>query len=423
MTIKQKEAAYARGIAKGREALVRKELTPEWREALVGWCRLSYPRSADLDIEAEIVSLDAERLANPPNIIVYPETRGLPDLVRSERQGFLKGAGCDEHAMAFHYTHFFYCTRRLNARYAGSSPINLQANHCTSVYIRDSSEGGALFGRTLDDVRPAPELEAPLLKVPPDVSSRKSSSVFPAGNWPWTQVNERWILHDHVSSAVIGDEEPREIFPVDVWDIMPDDCLTAANYMEFLTRYNDFWGPCNGLMVDEDGNSLTYEKSNCRIGVSPSTDGTAAITACAYLIPAMHEFKNQCARRVLADDALDWEYWRGCETRYRRLLQLTNEANNRGATLNDMAAIVIDHAVPFPDRICLAGEKMGDEELANWTQTSLAAVITGPARRTLFWRVEGDTACYENLPFLIPGEGVDVLPEWKKDARTNTVTS
>ena len=81
-----------------------------------------------------------------------------------------------------------------------------------------------------------------------------------------------------------------------------------------------------------------------------------------------------------------------------------------------------DRAAPFPDCICLAGEKShrsdsDDPNWRNWTLVSQASVLEGPHRRTLFWRVEGNTPCYENPPFLIPGKGVKVKSEWKKGTR------
>ncbi len=154
-----------------------------------------------------------------------------------------------------------------------------------------------------------------------------------------------------------------------------------------------------------------------------SDDGTAAVTACSYLIPEMKQFKWERNRLSLkqrgwTEDSPDWLYWQGCDARYERLLKLTKEANTRSATLADMAAIVTDHAVPFPARICLAGEKgHRDEADQNWTLTSDASVLEGPNRRTLFWRVEGQTACYANPPFLIPAEGVTVQAEWKQGTR------
>ena len=141
---------------------------------------------------------------------------------------------------------------------------------------------------------------------------------------------------------------------------MPKDCKKVTAKVEFLKRYADFWGPQNGLIVDEEQNAVAFEKSNCRLGVRYSTDGTAAVTACSYLIPEMKAFKEKCSRRSLelrgwTEDSSDWVYWKGCDARYERLLKLTEASNGRD--LGRLGNIMTDHAAPFPDRICLAGEK------------------------------------------------------------------
>lgn len=389
--------AYNHGLAQGRQA--RPKIT-QWMEATERWARISYPASSHLDYWEECAKFDRERMQCAPSTTKFPETKGLPDLLTAERKGFVDGCGCGPRELAFHYTWFFYCSRRLNTRYVGKS---LRANHCTAVYIRDTKEGGPLYGRNLDDIRrPGLEDFQPPRKGPDGKRRRQV---------------------DGVSSAVLCDEEPSEVFPVHVWDIMPEDCKKVKDMVAFLQRYNEFWGPQNGFIVDEEQNSVAYEKSNCRMGVRWSEDGTSAVTACSYLIPEMKAFKEERSRLSLTlrgwdETSADWLYWKGCDARYERLLKLTKEANAKGATLEDMAAIVTDRAVPFPDCVCLAGEKvLPTDELTNWTLTSQASVIEGPNRRSLFWRVEGDTPCFENPPFLIPGEGVTTKPGWKKGTR------
>jgi len=118
------------------------------------------------------------------------------------------------------------------------------------------------------------------------------------------------------------------------------------------------------------------------------------------------------------EDCPDHLYWEGCERRYRRLLKLVDEETRRGPTLQGLADILLDHAVPFPERICLAGERCHrDVTGVNWTLTSSSSVVFGPTRRTLWWRVEGDTPIYETRPFLILGPGVQMRKEWKRGTR------
>ena len=365
------------------------------------WSYRHYPSSQDLNYWDEVIRLDRERMESSPSTTKFPETKGLPDLLVAERKGFLDGCGGGPRELAFQYTWNFFATRRLNTRYIG---FEIFANHCTAVFIPSKKEGGMLYGRTADD---NPAIVKEVFNPPKEGPDGKQRS-----------------FEDGVSSSVLCDEEPTEIFPVNVWKIMPPDCKKVQDKVEFLRHYNEFWGPQNKILTDEDGNGVVIEKSNCRMGVRYSADGTVATTACSYLIPEMKAFKEERSRLSLEicgwdETSIDWLYWQGCNARYERLLKLTREANERGATLDDVAHIVTDHAVPFPDRICLAGERFHPKQTDfNWTLFASASVLEGPNRRTLFWHKESEKPCYENLPFLALGAGVPMKPEWQKGTRS-----
>src|SRR5262249_16340019 len=76
------------------------------------------------------------------------------------------------------------------------------------------------------------------------------------------------------------------------------------------------------------------------------------------------------------------------------------------------------HAVPYPARVCIAGESpLGKPHEVEWTMCSHSEVLEGPNRRILFYTVEGDKPCYETPPYLVPGEAVELKHEWKKNTR------
>ena len=68
----------------------------------------------------------------------------------------------------------------------------------------------------------------------------------------WPQVNEHLVSMD-VSSGVFLDEESPEIFPAPVRKLMGRYCRSTDEAVEFLTRYNFFWGPMNRLVVEPEG--------------------------------------------------------------------------------------------------------------------------------------------------------------------------
>lgn len=115
------------------------------------------------------------------------------------------------------------------------------------------------------------------------------------------------------SGAVLCDEEPEDIFPVNVWELMPPDCKKVAAIVEFLRRYCAFWGPNTSIIVDEEKNVVVIEKSNCRMGVRACADGVAVITDCSYLIPEMKAFRDERHRFSLKlrgwnENSSDWVY-------------------------------------------------------------------------------------------------------------------
>ena len=368
------------------------------------WARRNYPAAAHLDFAAEVLALDRARMASPPDIAKYPETKGLPDLLVAERAGFLEVCGGDELAMAYSYTWQFFYSRRLNTRYVGSPVGSAQ---CSAAFIRDSSEGGPLYGRNWDV--PMTPWAKSLLEPPREAADGK-----------------RVMFAKGVSCSVMLDEEPDEIFPVDPWEMLPDYCTTTMEAVEFLDRYRAFWGPGNSILVDSQLDSVALEKANCRLGVRRSEDGTAAVTALSFTDPDMKAFKEERDRLSIArrgwtiDEAPDWRYWRGADARYERLLALVSDAAAGSPTLADMARIMTDHAVPYPARVCLAGESTipgvtPDE--AEWTACSHSEILEGPNRRMHFFAAEGGQPCYANPPYLVPGRGVEVRAEWQQGTR------
>jgi len=76
--------------------------------------------------------------------------------------------------------------------------------------------------------------------------------------------------------------------------------------------------------------------------------------------------------------------------------------------------------VPFPDRICLAGQTAVPEKepVPNWTLTQHATVSSGPNRRTLYRsmeRLDPPKPIVETTLKLVLGEGVKMKPEWQAD--------
>lgn len=359
---------------------------------------LQYPHAGNMDHLAIVEKLNEERLSAEPDYNKFPELKGLKECYRERQRGFIDSAKCTRKEMTFFYNSGWYISRRMATRYVGKC-CSAPPGNCTSVYIKNSQEG-------------------PLLGSNCDIGYVDKKMFIPR------MPEERKFISKGVSAALLCDDEPREIFPADPFELMSDELKADVNKaVEFLRRYNEFWGPGNTVLIDTNMNSVAVEKSNCHMGVRYPRNNSSCVTACCYLIPEMRELKLERDRLSLkargwTEDSGDWAFWRGCEKRYERLLKLTDEETQRGATLWGMTKIVTDHAVPFPDRICVAGE-IGHRDLpcGNWTILSFSAVMTGENRRLLFYRVENKQPVYNTLPYLVLGDGVKMKHEWRKGTR------
>lgn len=397
------EEAYMAGRAAGLKWAESKDPTLRVQSSF-RWAKIQYPATADLDLRRELIEFDRMRLAADLDLTKFPECRGLRQVVEVERRGFRNACG-DEFAMAFEYNWHWLISRRFNARYVGRTPPPAQ---CTDIWFANTREGGPIHASNRDDVRE---------------NYTATSNKIPSSGSPGNERFTGFAQVGGVSSAVLCDEEPEEWFPVRLDWIDTRGIASLPEYVEFLGRYRDFWGPCNSIFVDSQWNFVAIEKANRRMGVRYAKDGACAITACAYLTPEMNAFKKE--RDALSFKVRGWTtdnpdaaYWNGCERRYRRLLKLVDEENRRGPTLLGAARIVLDHAVPFPDCICVAGEKgHPDEQLQNWTLISFARCVVGPNRRMLYWQMDPTKPIpvYRTKSHLIVGQGIAENPSWARE--------
>ena len=364
--------------AQGRAAA--EQLVGRKRERVEGdmrsgfqWATISYPILTDADLRDMLPRFAEERLASDIDLTRYPECRGMMERVRAQREGFAEVI-TDPLLAAFYHDWYWFCSRRLNTRFVAATPPPAQ---CMRFLFADTAEGGIISAGNIDDVM---------------INFAHNDHGIPETGPEETHYDCVTCVGG-VSSAVLCDDEPECLFPVQLGWIMPAGTTDLREYMEMMARYADFWGPGNQLYIAPDMTFAAVEKANVRMGVRYSS-GWGAITACAYLTPDMFAFKQERAQRSFevrgwTDDNPDAAYWKGCEERYRRLLELCEAEHKRGATLLGAAAIALDHAAPLPERICLAGERgHKDEVLQNWTQRSDASVVSGPNRRMLFWTID-----------------------------------
>lgn len=377
-----------------------------------GFHRRLFPSlGAEFDIAAGLQAYDATCLASPPDAGRFPETRGLWDRARGEREGFLESSGFTALHAAYHYLWGRYVWRHLNARHVARYDLAGAPTQCSNVYFAEGRDGVTVADNR-DDVLYPWFTQIPSYRPRP----------LPANRRPG------W-LQGKVSSAVLLDEEPECPFPYDAAEFVPAEARGDIRALvAYMDERRDFWGPGNQIWVDGEGRAVAVEKANVRAAYRfAGADGATCITAGSYLDEGLNAYKRsrleEAARRSgrPIEDSLDLLYAEGCDARHRRLWELTRAEAARpgGATLWGAFGIVADTAVPFPARICLAGEKADErEQSANWTVTQQATVVTGPHRRGLYRSIQSLTTprpITEETPKLMLGEGVALQAEWAAD--------
>ena len=398
------QESYANGRKAGELARRDSDSFLSQMDRTFAYWRKEFPRSAELDYRTELLKLEKERMSADLDLAKYPECRGLREAVENEHKGFLEGCA-DPFMAAFHFNSAFFYRVRLTSRYFGWAR---PAGGCTAVWFEDTADG-PINGKNLDQT-----------PADPRRFDHRIPHYRPHGK-PIRGVE----LVGTASASVFLDEEPTDIFPVDVSLIMPDDIRTVRDFVEFWRRYKQFTSCGHTIYVDERGDSVAIENTNCRMGVRYSSGGVSAVTACAYLTPEMNAYWRDRGRASLeargwTEDCPDWAFWNGCEKRYRRLLKLVEAESRRGPSPVGLARILLDPEAPHPERISVAGEQdHPDQDADCWTVCMWVSVVFGPGRRNYWWRVSDWNRPYrpifEERPMFRLGEGVQMRPEWKRE--------
>lgn len=404
------------GRRRGREAAKRAKagnLQHEMEREFAANLALFPTLGKDFDFAAAVLDYDRRRVDSTPDTARFPELKGKGDEAIGEREGFIESSGFEPVHAAYLYSFAHYVWKYVNCHHVARYDLVSAPKQCTNVVFPFGAEG-ITCGDNRDDIL-YPYNESSIVNYRPAVPAADKDL-----GWLW----------GGVSSAVLLDEEPENIFPHTPHAFMPRECRANIHHMiSWMEERRDFWGAGNQIWADDDLNCVAVEKANRRAGYRfAEVNGAVCITACSYLTAEMNAFKKsrlkEVAKRigVAEDDCFDLLFSNACDARHRRLWELTNAEAARpgGATLWGTLEIVADTAVPFPDRICLAGEKIDParEPNANWTLLQRADVVNGPYRRCLYRSVRSFSdprPVTEEIPELYLGDGVEMQPEWEAD--------
>ena len=326
------------------------------------------PGKSRAEIGRILQKSNRERLQAVPDLKRYPELCGMPQLVEAEWRGTRDGAGLTDEQWAVTCDGNFFYHRYIAS---GRKP----PTGCSYVYF-PHSDHGPILANNLDS--------SPLEPFYPPL-------------WCSAFYNNEHLIIGGVSAGIFNDEESPEIFPAPLWKLVMRYCRSTEECVEFLKRYNYFFGAGNLLLIDRHNDVAMVESSACRIGVRRSPDGFGFITAMTAEEPAMNAYRadrRACSlkARNLPPDCDDAIYWRGADQRRALMNELLVEGR-KNPTLEKLRQI-IQFRDPKRGMVCYNGERLpGGNQLEYTLKTTIWLLREG---RAMWWAKEGDKPSFEN---------------------------
>ena len=193
--------------------------------------------------------LHGRKLAAFPDLKVFPELAGMDQYEDEYPRGYAAGAGIDIREV---YIERHHMEMYLLALGGG----RLASRNCSECYIPNTPHG-PLLGLGRDDIM-SWYTDDPFGVSWPNPVQRSQPIAAPPESNP-----DFGICLATGGGALFEFEEDRGevLFPAPVLSLVQNYCTTTAEAVEMLSRYNDYWGPCNCVVGDAEGNGALIEKS------------------------------------------------------------------------------------------------------------------------------------------------------------------
>ena len=227
------------------------------------------------DLLTYAADLHQRKIAALPDLGRFPELKGMDAYLDGTARGFADGAGIDVRQV---FLDRYW--REIIFHIAGGGSIAV--DHCSEFWF-PQTPNGPLLGKGWDDIMtwytdtpfplPTPQSGEPeVTAIPPGREGR--------GYRCSATVNEAGLCMDNGGGAFYEYEKERDeaLFPAPVQDLVMRSCDTVLEAVEMLTRYKDYWGPCNLIVGDARCNAALIEKSKYQYAVRISSRNVLVTT-------------------------------------------------------------------------------------------------------------------------------------------------
>ena len=376
--------AYERGLAEGK-ALIAGRATgggigryctdsARCHAELIGW-------PVEVLME-KVKAFHRERIDALPDLNVYPELRGARERLIERYRG-MTDAGIDESTLAFCQTMSFWRSTRLYEETGKAYYAQPMPEKCRVVYVPDSDQG-ALHAKNIDD---------PLTYWEP----------YPpyAANPPWPNTGPLWF--DGVGSGLHIDEIPPEIFPAEPLVLCREHCATVDEVEQFLVRYNYFWSHQNLLVHDNEGNSVAFEKTACRVATrGPNEKGINYITGMGALDPGIRAHQTAMRQKYLDQEGETWDgpngaFWKISQGKWDNMTRYIAELSEN-PTFEGLKSL-LEQRDPSGPMCCTGVKSHPDQPVGGCTLIIAIWLIAQKRLHRRQWR--GDTPAYLDTPEIV----------------------
>lgn len=195
-----------------------------------------------------------------PDLKTFPELQGMDQYEDEYPRGYAVGAGIDVREVHLERQSMEMFLMALGK--GRRSPFN-----CSECYI-PNTPNGPMLGLGRDDIAGWYTDDPFGVSWPALVEQQKPITGPPQAD------PDFGICITNGGGAMYEFEEDRDeaIFPVPVLTMVQNLCTTTEEAVEMLSRYNDYWGPCNCVVGDAQGNGALFEKSKYQYSLRTAKD-------------------------------------------------------------------------------------------------------------------------------------------------------
>lgn len=232
----------------------------------------------------------------------------------------------------------------------------------------------------------------------------------PAKHWkPHPPFNDRVSHHDHplgsdgVGSGLHFDDEPEEIFPLPALVMCRAACTDVPGAVEFLTRYQSFWGRANLIVYDRQKRSVAIEKASYNFieVFGPGPNGVSYISGMTCRNPdspqgryVQRQRDKYVTRFNRGEDGVDRKFWATARAFEDKLADAVR-AMGRPAKSADIVRLF---TTPWPQGLNKTGSRVHEDQALVAYTLQTVAVFHDERRYHRWQRTEPPELSYPAQP-------------------------